>query len=75
MGISYANNIDACNGLLQDLKLAAQEVSNLCILYDSTYCKDLVSRLEQTTMTVAYREHPQKVSNLAGVLFGAFGGH
>ena len=36
-------------------------MSSLCILYDSTYCKDLVTRTEEAAMTVNYQEHPQKV--------------
>ena len=32
------------------------------MMYDSTYCVDKHSRVENNFLTVAYKEHPQKVS-------------
>ena len=45
----------------QELTLESSEEAELTILYDSTYCRDKVSRCEEQQLTVEYTKHPQKV--------------
>ena len=36
----------------------------LTIMYDSTYCVDKNSRVENQRLEIAYKEHPQKVNDM-----------
>ena len=47
--------------LSQDLHLKPGEDSIITVMYDSTYCVDKHSRVENCYLTVSYKEHPQKV--------------
>ena len=46
---------------LQEISLVPGEDSTLTVQYDSTYCLDKHTRIEERHLTVAYKEHPQKV--------------
>jgi len=43
-----------------ELSLVPGEDSSLTVQYDSTYCLDKHTRIEERHLTVAYKEHPQR---------------
>ena len=45
----------------QELSLVPGQDSTLTVQYDSTYCVDKHTRVEENRLTVAYKEHPQRV--------------
>lgn len=40
--------------------MSFEEVT-ITVVYDSTYCKDRISRIENKCIEISYKEHPQKV--------------
>ena len=47
---------------LQEVQLNPGEKSAVTVQYDSTYCADRHTRIEEHPLAVAYREHPHRVS-------------
>ena len=48
---------------VQELSLVSDEDIIITIVYDSMYCKDRHSRIEDQNIEILYKEHPQKVQH------------
>ncbi len=48
-----------------EVRLTPGESSTVAVQYDSTYCIDKHTRIEEHHLSVAYREHPHRVSGKA----------
>ena len=49
---------------LQELELSSSQREEVVVQFDSTYCKDRHSRLEENHLVVAYKQHPLRVRQL-----------
>ena len=47
---------------MQEVQLNPSEKSAVTVQYDSTYCADRHTRIEEHPLAVAYKEHPHRVS-------------
>ena len=61
--ILYYNKLYVCS---QEVQLNPGEKSAVTVRYDSTYCVDRHTRIEENPLAVAYKEHPHRVSHQPG---------